>query len=135
MIKVDNSNDNLVEKYNDIKKYIQLRIKRDGLAVTAEKYKKIFKQKLDGIILEYESLSKNSYQNRIPYQKYILLMNSRLSNIGPIYELVPEYNQEWLIEMMCDCHFIYLCYRMEIDSLIIENYSSNYDDCMQILSR
>ena len=134
MIKMENINYDLLLKYNAIHEYVADRVKSDGLVKTVEKYKKVFQQKLDVIIEEYNLIDKESYQSIIPYQKYILLMNSRLSNIGPIYELVPEYNEDWLIEMMCDCHFAYICYILERQSLT-EGHKNNYDDCIKILNR
>ena len=134
MVKIEKVNVDLLLKYTTIYEYVLNRVHNEGIISVTEKYKKIFKEKLDGIIEEYNTIDEDSYQSIIPYQKYILLMNSRLSNIGPIYESMPKYNQDWLIEMMSDCQFIYVCYILEKQSLNDE-YINKYDDCMRILNR
>ena len=130
----ENVTNKLINQYKKIEDSIIKRINEDGVIKTANSYKRIFTEKLNIITEEYKSTSGNSYQRKIPYQKYILLLNSRLKNIGPLYPEDPEYNKDWLVEMMCECHFIYYCYLQDIYNLALEQQSNYYEECRTILN-
>ena len=130
----ENIKNKLTNQYKKIEESILQKMEEEGVIKTANKYKVIFTEKLNIMTEEYNAISENSYQRKIPYQKYILLLNSRIKNIGPLYPEDPEYNKEWLVEMMCECHFIYYCYLQDIYNLSIEQQSNYYDECRSILN-
>ena len=135
MIYVDDTNEKLKEKYNRIVEYLNKRISEEGIVKVVKAFRASFEEKLNDIKEEYRLLNGNELQSQLPYQDYILLLHSRVYNIGPLYENNPGYNIDHLINMMIDAQFIYHCFIEDKIDLSIKREANNYEKCFNMINR
>ena len=108
------NNEKIMNIFEKLRTKMIERIEDKGLNTVVNNYKIHLANTIEILIDEFNSIDLDGIQSLIPYQKYIMLLHSRLVCIGEIC----EEHREWLINVLTECQFIIYCYNKDMLDLV-----------------
>ena len=110
---MENNNDKIMNLFEGLRTKMTKRIEDKGLHAVVVNYKIHLVNMIEKLIEEYNSIDLDGIQSLVPYQKYIMLLHSRLTCMGENC----ESHKEWLINVLTECQFIIYCYNRDMAHL------------------